>query len=148
MTPIWTIDLTPEVITEGTSFAKLAADWPHAGSHDDVNTVFVDYIPDDITALKVYSMEDDGYALTGDALFSIVGVAMFADDQPIQLYKWQAEELFRRVEYRLYCGKYATKEAFNIDYNAVFHEDTDLDKTLDELVLDSRARLKIMLNGA
>lgn len=148
MTPIWTIDLTPSEIIEGSSFHILSERWKKAGSHDDVNTIFVDYIPDDATAMKVYEMtNEDGDQLTGDALFAVVGSSMFDEDQPIQLYKWQAEELFRRTEYKLFCGKYATKDDLNADYTAVFGESADLSKTLEDLVIETRAKLKIILAG-
>lgn len=149
MTPIWTIDLTPSEIVEGSSFHTLSERWNKAGTHDDVNTIFVDYIPDDATALKVYDMTNaGGNPLTGDDLFAVVGSSMFNEDQPIQLYKWQAVELFKRVEYKLYCGRYETKEDLNVDYNLVLGESADLNKTLEELVIDSRARLKILLGVA
>lgn len=148
MIPIWTIDLTPSEIIEGSSFHILSERWNKAGSHDDVNTIFVDYIPDDATALKVYEMTNaDGDPLTGDELFAVVGSSMFNEDQPIQLYKWQAEQLYKRVEYTLYSGRYATKDDLNVDYTIVFGESADLSKTLEELVIESRAKLKIILAG-
>lgn len=148
MTPIWTIDLTPSEIIEGSSFHILSLRWPKAGSHDDVNTIFVDYIPDDATALKVYEMTNaEGSPLTGDELFAVVGSAMFDEDQPIQLYKWQAEELFKRVEYKLFCGKYETKDDLNADYTIVLGVSADLSKTLEDLVIEARAKLKIILAG-
>jgi len=148
VTPIWTIDLTPSEIIEGSSFHILSERWNKAGSHDDVNTIFVDYIPDDATALKVYEMTDaEGSPLTGDELFAVVGSAMFSEDQPIQLYKWQAEQLYKRVEYQLFCGSYETKDDLNADYIIVFGESADLSKTLEDLVIDSREKLKIILQG-
>ncbi len=147
MIPIWTIDLIPETIVYNTPYGDLFGRWPNAGSHDGINTVFVDYLPDDENAMKVYEMTNqDGSPLSGDELFYKVAPAMFSDGQPIQLYKWQAEQLFKRVEYKLYCCNYETVEDAKADYLAFFTVELDDTKTIEELKIDIRGKLKALLS--
>lgn len=154
MNKICTLIAIPDTIIEGSTYDILNKRWPNAACHDGINKVFNGYDGSSDTSLIV----SDAYAIQDDEamddyinrLVFLLGPILFAEDrlEPIHILKPIMSQLFKHPAYRLFCGKYETKENLSTDRILVTGNSADMSKTLEELNIESRVILEQILGGA
>ncbi|WP_028468444.1 hypothetical protein [Neptunomonas japonica] len=119
---MWAIYKTSQTLIEGTEAYKLSQQFPHAVSHDDVNTVFVTSLESPANAFVLPSIDRDGNVLPIDQVALLAAQYLFGE-QPhgMILTKLQAITLFTHPAHKLWCAKYEDdqRDQFKADYNYV-----------------------------
>lgn len=114
----WSIYKTSQTLIEGSEAWVLSQKYPHAVSHDDTNTVFVESISDTSNSFILPDLDND------DEMALVAAQWLYSESEKgLVLTQGQAERLFTHPAHRLWCAKYedasSTLSQFKDDYNYV-----------------------------